>query len=78
MSFVQMDLPPSYEEAIKQAPNPFDTSSGGNFYRQVLTQQIFECIFLVVNVFAIFYLKENDNHHPSNVHLRLVRRLQYR
>jgi len=30
-----MDLPPSYEEAIKQAPIPLDTSSGGNFYRQV-------------------------------------------
>ena len=35
-----MDLPPSYEEAIKQAPNPFDTSSGMNFYQQVLTQQM--------------------------------------
>ena len=39
-----MDLPPSYEEAIKQAPIPLDTSSGGNFYRQVLMQKMSKCI----------------------------------
>ena len=31
-----MELPPSYEEAIQQPVEPFDNSSVGNFYRQVL------------------------------------------
>ena len=32
-----MELPPSYEEAIQQPVEPFDNSSVGNFYRQVLS-----------------------------------------
>ena len=35
-----MELPPSYEEAIQQPVEPFDNSSVGNFYRQVLLLQL--------------------------------------
>ena len=35
-----MELPPSYEEAIQQPAEPFDNSSAGNFYRQVLLLQL--------------------------------------
>ena len=51
-----MDLPPSYEEAIKQAPIPLHTSSGGSFYRQVLMQQMSNCIF-VGNIFSCKRMK---------------------
>ena len=35
-----MELPPSHEEAIQQPAEPFDNSSAGNFYRQVLLLQL--------------------------------------
>ena len=40
ITFTYMELPPSYEEAIQQPVEPFDNSSVGNFYRQVLLLQL--------------------------------------
>ena len=40
ITFAHMELPPSYEEAIQQPAEPFDNSSAGNFYRQVLLLQL--------------------------------------
>ena len=40
ITFAHMELPPSYEEAIQQPVEPFDNSSAGNFYRQVLLLQL--------------------------------------